>query len=447
MDRRTATLGFTLVEILVALVVTLLVVSGAIVAMQSQQRAYQAGQRLREAQDAGRRAALAIEQRLRHAGLGMDPALALDFSIYGPPGGQFLETFDPSLCPANMDGCRRDSTTNADELVFYSRDPAFNIPAFPPNADPVGAAWRVLDVGPVTVRLNAKPGDRFLAGQILVAICRDPNTYSYFTVAANTPSQTPAGGLPQPLDVPLVPVNPADPFRRQDLASLAPGSPSANQCFQSAYAFKVDRYRFHVRPVPMPNGGFEPYLVLDMGVDFDNDNAVTANDELLVASGVELVQFSYVFQGGMTAGATPGTLVQFPATTPGPPPTFGDGQTDVITSTLFPLAAPTLDRSVYFPSSWFPVSQSSTARLTNAQGNVQAVRVWIVSRSRSPDPQGHTNLVIGPGFTVGNFQGSTSTPTWLTSGRPADGDDRYIRSRLEITIPLPNMRTRAMSLN
>jgi type IV pilus assembly protein PilW len=433
--------GFTLVETLVAMTITLVVVGGAITVMQSQQRVYHAGQRLREAQDAGRRAALAIEQELRMAGLGTDPALAFDFGYYG-----LREGFrDASLCPAAMGGtCDRDSVTTSDELVFYSRNPAFQVdPAS--GADPLGKAWRLLDVSGTTATVAAKPGDRFPTGQILLALCRDPNRYAFFTVQRTGTGPPPGAGVSSPLQLMLEAVDPANPFRRQDVADQGSATPEA--CFTSGWVFQVDRFRFHVRPVQVAANVWEPYLVLDQGIDRTGEGAVNQEDELIVARGIELMQVAYVFQNGSVAGATAGTRIAFPdalSRTP-LPPLFGDQTPDAITRTTFPLQPPTLDRSIYFPSSWFPVSSGSSERLHNAQGNIRALRIGFVSRSQTPDAARTGNLVIGPAFSLLNFRGS-ALPPWLTAARDAAGDDRLIRSRLEISVPVPNLNVRAMAL-
>ncbi len=439
MARRSLT-GFTLIEVMISLVIVGFVLLGAVLAMRSQQRGFQAGQYTREAQDASRRAALAIEQRLRHAGLGVDPAFAFDFSYYG-----MSEGFpDASLCPAQMGGCPRDAVANDDELVFYVRDPAFRTV----DPTPVGHAWALTDVTATTATLLSKPGDAFPAGQILVAMCRDPNKYTYFTVARNATNDTLAGSPPSSTALQLVPWVASDPFRRQDVAAGDPAvSRAAEPCFSTGYVFKVDRYRFHVRPVAMDATRFEPYLVLDMGVDRNLDGVIDANDEILVARGVEVFQVSYQLPSGVVAGETPAQAIQWSTTNPATTPiTYGDATSNTLWRTSFPLVAPTMERSIYYPSSWFSRSSSDPVRLLNNQGNIRAVRIGIVARSAGTDPERGTNLVVGPAFQLFNFTGSLTAPAWLVAGRPASGDDRYVRTRSELTIPVPNLSARAMSL-
>ncbi len=64
--------GVTLLELLLAMTVTAIVMAGAIVVVQAQQKAYHDGTRLRGAQGSARRALLALEQALPSAGMGLD---------------------------------------------------------------------------------------------------------------------------------------------------------------------------------------------------------------------------------------------------------------------------------------------------------------------------------------------------------------------------------------
>src|SRR6266545_4441278 len=108
--------GFTLIEMLIALVVTSIVLVAVMTAANTQQRAFFGGQKVRAAQNTARAALLYLEQKLPLAGFGMDPALASDLGDLGT-------WYTSGPCPSTP--CKRDSTSTSDELVFYARNPAY----------------------------------------------------------------------------------------------------------------------------------------------------------------------------------------------------------------------------------------------------------------------------------------------------------------------------------
>ena len=422
--------GMSLLEAIVAMAIGAVVLAMALTMAVGQQRTYFRGERFRAAQSSSRQAALAIEGTLRRAGFGMDPALAFDFTWYG-----LAEPFaNGALCPADMDGCPRDSVGNADELVFYSRNPYYEVAT---GVAPTGKAWAPIGIAADGIDVAAGPTDRFGRGQILELVCGDPNRYAYMTVSTTTPGPA----APGPVHIPLEPVVASDPFRRQDVA-LADG------CFLTATVFQIDRYRYHVRPVQVGQvygaPQYDPFLVLDMGVDTDGDGDVDGDDEYLVAGGIQNLQVAYQFQNGALAdvGATPGTAVAYQA--PAAQALRGDATAGTITTTDFPLAAPTLDRSIYQPSSWYSVSSSSQERLTNNQGNIRAVRVSLLAQSPTPDVQEPSNIRVDANFSMLNFDPG-SRANWMTVPfHKPNWDDGYQRARVDTTVSIPNANVRAM---
>jgi type IV pilus assembly protein PilW len=420
--------GLTLLEVMIALTVTLVVVAGAIVVVNSQQKAYHDGLRLRGAQGSARRALLSFERTLSTAGFGMDAALAFD--LQGWVGGP---------CPDVMGTCPRDSVGDSDELVFFARNPRYWIPAT--NADdPVGNAWRIAAVSSGAVSVHARAGDVFRNGQIFLAVCSGSSSYAYFT-ASGTVSVAAAGTVSVPLAASVA----SNPFRRQDVAT-ALGCFSATPPADPARLFLVDRYRYHVRPVAIAGSGtgtrYDPLLVLDRGVDMDLDGDVDQDDEELVAEGVESLQVGYVFYNGALplAGATAGTAV---ATSAG---TAADASTaaDTITATLFPGATPQPGQTAYVPSSFYPYTfgpPPAAERLTNRQANIQAVRVAVLARSTGSDMQGASRA--DSYFPLLN---QNALPAWITGyATTLGGHDGYQRIVLDATVSLPNMATRAMT--
>lgn len=424
--------GVTLVELLVAMTVTAIVIAGATVVVRSQQKAYLDGQKLRGAQGSARRALLALEQSLPSAGFGMDASLAIDLSGWYANGP----------CPAVMAGCPKDSIENSDELVFFARDSRYWVPTKNTD-DPVGNAWRISAVTTGAVSVNARAGDVFRNGQIFLAVCSGSSSYAYFTASETV--QVAAAGVSS---ITLAPVTTSNPFLRQDVA-VASACFSAGVGADPARLFLVNRYRFHVRPVITGTLGaatqYDPLLVLDQGVDTDLDGDVDANDEQLIAEGIESIQVSYVFNSDALApaGTTAGSAITLAA---GTAATAGTGA-NAVTTTLFPgtpPASPGPNDTIYTPSSFYPYTfgpPAAAERGTNHQANVQAIRVSVLARSTSSDIQGATRA---DGFLP--VLNQAGLPAWVTGYASAlGGHDGYQRVVLDTTVGLPNMATRAMT--
>jgi type IV pilus assembly protein PilW len=426
--------GFTLTELVVAMTVTVIVMSFVIVAVNAQQKSYYDGQMQRAAQGSARAGLLFLEQKLRLAGYGVDPALAFDFGTYAPS--------TPPLCPAQNGTCPRDAVNNNDELVFYSRNPNYWVPA-DPTQDPRGHAWRIVSVVGGNLTISARQGDTFPKGQILAAVCRGGRYYAFMTVGATIPAL--AADNPNQV-VALDPAVPANPFRRQDLADQAISGALRAGCFQGGLArlFQVDRYRFHVRPVPA-GGGFAPYLVLDMGVDLDGNGVVDDRDEMLVAEGVEIMQVAYGLANPNLPVLGAGAPI---ATTAAAAGTFGATTSNTLTTSGFPGAAPPLaEDSVYAPTSFYLYALGpppDPPRLTDHQANVRQVRVAVVVRSPAPDLRARTPIVLDAAFRIPNYN-LTSVPAWITASAYPGPEDGYMRILAETRVVLPNMTARGMT--
>jgi type IV pilus assembly protein PilW len=415
-------LGFTLIELVIAMAVTAIVLTAAIAASNSQQRAFYDGQRLRTAQGNARAALVYLEQKLPLAGWGMDPSLALDFRFYTPPAST-CSTESP--CPPN-----RDSTGNSDELVFYSRNPNYWVPANSTSGPYMGRVWNLGAITSADAQLTARTGDVFPNGQILQVVCPGTLKYAYFTVSTTT-TATAAGAL----SVPLAGVVTSNPFRRQDVA-VALGTVGCR-------VFQIDRYRFHIRPVLQGGGRYVPYLVLDRGIDANGDTAVDNNDEVLVAEGIEAFQVAYEFPNPDLgrAGATASTSISFSTALDDQTMSEAAG-TNKLARTAFPGNAPISGQTVYTPSSFYRYSFSDPMRQTFHQANLRAVEIALVARSPDPAPTAPTNLQVDSTFRLFNQSGA---PAWIT-GAPmlASGTDGYQRVQVDATVDLPNMTVRSI---
>jgi type IV pilus assembly protein PilW len=414
--------GFSLVEIIVAMAVSAIVLVGALTASRAQQRAYYDGQRLREAQGAARNALLFLEEKLPLAGFGMDPALALDFGWYS------------GLCPDDFDSCARDSTTDADELVFYARNPNYWVPQ-QSSDDFRGRVWELVSLEAASDRLTvkARAGDTFPRGQILQLVCEGGSRFAYVTVAATVP----------PLDADsevLLTLEDegagGSPFLGQALATDTCFTPTGGV---RPRAFQLDRYRFHIRPVDVGTGIPDPFLVLDMGVDVNLDTAVDADDELILAEGVETMQVAYGFtrEALGVAGTTAGTLITITAGSAA----TANQVTNRITRTDFPGAAPSpavTGEFVYARTSFFPytlVPPLPAERDTNHQANIRVVRVALLARSASRDAQRVVQSPLATGAALFNLN---TQPSWIGT------DPGFERIMLETTVALPNMTSRRL---
>lgn len=409
--------GFTLIELMISVAISAIVLASLFGVVQSQQTAFYQGQLQRAAQGSARAALAYVEQRLQTAGYGMDAPLAFDFQYYTPAPC-------PALAPS---GCPRDSVSGSDELVFYARNPRYWVPDDRSGAyQPSGNAWRVLGLGGSSITLSARAGDHFEKGRILQLVCSGGASYAYVTLAANVPPQ--AG--PASVSVALVPSVATNPFLRQDAAVAEPSG-----CFTggAARAFLIDRFRFHVRPVPVGgNEGVRPYLVLDTGLDAHNDGPDEA-EEIIVAEGIESFQVGYVMTNAALTprGTIPGTPITL--TSSSTAATSGDG----LTTLSYPgLVSP--GQWEYLPTSWYryavgPTPMVAPERMTDHQANIRAVRIVIVARGPDPDPAlGRTDFVLP-------ILNQNALPSWIPATTP------YSRARVEATIPVRNMIARAMN--
>jgi type IV pilus assembly protein PilW len=343
--------GFSLIELLVAMAVSLIVVAAAVSLLIGTQRLFQTGTEDRALQETARVAMGELVGNLAMAGYGLDPTFAFDFGQANtimdriPIGDQArfggYDCANPAVC--------RDSITGPDELVFYARDPMFGKDL----TGPVGASSITL-VGPVT---NLNPG------QVLQIMCYGGSSqwyWAYVSVAKvdqSNPLQvavtlTPSPGLAYDF-----------PYQNQLLTEKA--------CFGAGVrrAFKIDRYRYFIATIdaagnvqPWQTPGARPYLMLDQGLS-DANGPVSVP----IAPDVEDLQVSYVFpladaaSGQQLVGATSGVRVDASATGIDLAPALG----------IPAFSTPSLD----------PI------RTTHHPANIRAVRVAITVRSGLIDPK------------------------------------------------------------
>ena len=403
MSSRTARsqLGFTLVELLIGVAVSLLAIAGAVLMLQGQKRSFQGSSADRAIQETGRMALGSMTQDLRMAGYGVEPAMVFDFGqmvnvpmerarqgtgktvTYGgdPAGTTGFACGSPVTC--------RDSVAGPDELVFQHRDPYFNHAILA-----IGSATSIDIAGPLRQPIRA--------GQVFQAVCFSGNmTWAYVRAASDV--AVTADAL---VRITLEPGNDLDyPNQNEALAPV-----TGDTCFTTGQArlFEVERFRYFVQSydasgqvVAWNTAGSRPYLMLDRGLRADGAPLLD-----VVAPDVEDLQVSYVFPlgaaGTQVAGATPGTALANADTGIDLAPAIG----------LVPTYAS---------------ARLSAARASHYPSNIRLVRVAVVARAPNTD----------------SGQGDAFVPAAGNRPAVAAGDPGYRRAVFETSAALPNMESRA----
>lgn len=404
--------GFSLVELLIAMAVSLLVIAAAMALLVSQQRIFQVSTADRALQEVGRVALDEVTSNLRLAGYGIDPVYAFDFGpLEAVRQDRAPETADLSAASTFPDctaiDCR-DSTTGSDEIVFRYRNPSFvrTLAAAPTSESSITIA------GPLLAPLRQ--------GQILQVMCfAGDMRWAYVTVGATVPAtdaDTVEIGLAAGVDDRF-------PFQNSYLSNACFSAVAPRNAFQLAPAtfaaaakvYKVDQFRYFVTRYDESGGVVadvtstaRPFLMLDQGL-VDGEEPILN----VVAPDVEDLQFAYVFPNSAPAN-------QLVGATAGTPIAAGDTGID-----LDPTGGP--------PA--FSDEGAATTRVTQHPGNIRAVAVSLTVRTPQADPRvfdatipaaANRPAVAGPiGFRRQVFQTSAATrnldargpyfPTYSTS--------------------------------
>ena len=396
MRRDTHSRGFSLVELLIAVAVSLLVIAGAMALLVSQQRIFQVSSADRALQETGRVALEELTSNLRLAGYGVDPSYAFDFGpLEAARQDRAPETADLSAA-STFASCTalscRDSITGSDEIVFRYRNPSFvrTLAAAPTSGTSITIA------GPLLTPMYQ--------GQILQVMCfAGDMRWAYVTVGATV----------QPTDSDTVVLTLAGangdqfPFQNGYLTNSCFGAVAPRNALQTAPAtfaaaakvYKVDQFRYYVARYDASGNvvtdittSARPFLMLDQGL-VNGGNPIRN----VVSPDVEDVQFAYLFPNSAPAnqlvGATPNTQVS-----------AGGSGID-----LDPAAGP--------PG--FSDESAAPQRLTQHPGNIRAVALTVVVRSPEADPRvfetvipaaANRPTVAGPlGFRRQVFQTSAAT--------------------------------------
>ncbi len=357
--------GFTLLELMVSMTIVLLGLGIATASFIDQNKSLQALDMAREANESTRDAMLQLESSLRVAGWGVDPRHAIDMQYQ---------------CAGAGTACRV-SISGPDQLAFVARNPAYRWLA-PGEVTPDGAscpdtvtggcyagnAWPIQAVdtaaSPKTVTVTLPTGTVLERGRVVLATCESGQKPVMLTL-----SERYEGDGTQVELVPAAPASPALPYNDPD---------KLEGCHLNGGLFMVDRSRYLVQDVTVA-GRTTPWLMLDTGLDLNDDDAIDAKDYVPIARNVVDLQVAYILQP--VAGET-----------------APDSDTDWIVGNERGAALEGLDLTKDAPD--YESTNDSPARRTLHPANVRGVRVSLTLRSSRSDarmPQDWAGDAL-PGF-------------------------------------------------
>jgi prepilin-type N-terminal cleavage/methylation domain-containing protein len=302
--------GFTVLELLISLAIGLVAIGVAMSMLLQQNVTLQKASGAGNAMNQNQVSADAISAAIRLAGTGIDPWMAFDFDFYDCTlPGTALSMTESANCALH----KRDAIDAPDELVVAYRDMSYSTNWTQPVNLPgdtragctagdtgffVGKVWGVTAATSSSATLVLKPGDTIYRGQVLQLACADGVTYTYATVSSGKTTVPATGTSCVSVTLNLYPAVANNPFHQ-------PGYLSSS-CFSTgnARAYAVKRQRFFIHRAT-GSTIVHPYLMLDQGLDLDDDGVLTDADLLPIASDIEDLQLAYALdQVGVMSLAT-----------------------------------------------------------------------------------------------------------------------------------------------
>lgn len=404
--------GVTLIELLVAMAILGVVVVVGMNALLGFKRVVEIANHRRLTHTQVRQAALFLDRDLRLAGYAMEPALALDFSVYAG-SGTYCGSAPGVSAATNTCPSRRDRTDGPDELVFYARNPEYWGGDL--ASEPEGHAWTFTSATASSLTLSAHGGEYFARGQILQLVCSGGTTSAYVRVATSRSVGT-AGATTLSLEAAVA----GDPYTQSP-------EPFVASCAGAARVFQVERFRYFVDPaVVLGDGSTAPFLMLDRGVDRNQDDVVNGFDLIPVAQGIVDLQVSYLrpeptlTEVGATRGVSIGWCDAAARPISGPGACAGG-----LRLVQFSAGAGASDYANY---TYF-VPSAGALRSGPDAANVASIRIALVGRSLSSTPA------------------TESHPLLLNRSElaPEELDQNAVFGTTELTVPTPNLQSRGLT--
>ena len=300
--------GFSLLELLTAVTISVLAVAVASSAMINQYKFMLKVDLTRISNNSNRDAITQIEAGLRRLGWGVDPRFAIDM-IYNCacnfPDGGVCAAANPCTTIPGTNGAR-DSATGPDQLIFVARNPEYMwvdqgqpydggtcAAGSPGNGCFVGGnawsgstGWSALTVG-ASATLTLAQTVNFEKGRVLLATCANGASPVMLTL----PQAYVGGGTSVTFNAENYPYN--------DVGGLQ----SCHKNDLGAGIFLVDRFHYFIESFDAGMGQTTPWLMLDTGRDLDGDGTVgSANDFIPVAKDIEDMQVAYILNTGTGTG-------------------------------------------------------------------------------------------------------------------------------------------------
>ncbi len=405
--------GMTLIEVLVAFAIASIMILGIFEVFVAQKNLYISTDISANAQDNLRIAMDALTRDVMHAGFGVDPSLSFLFLNVntGLPAADF------------------DSTTGPDTLQFLARErnplPGANENGCPANTTDISKRfyWSITGANQATgLTIHVCEGFELYRGTILLAMCSDGMTYAYFRYTGAKLTRNAESDV----TIPSAQLNIIGSVTSGNYPIAFLSNNIDVSCYSSgAQLYRVNYYRYYIRPpeVDAVTGRevVPPYLMLDTGLDLNDDNNIDENDHIPVAEGIEDMQVVYNFLNGNCAGS-PACLYNRVSDMAN----YADVMRPVF-----------CDDPNFFEETC--IAGSVSARNDNnpgddfddRPGNTVSVRVSLVARTAIPEPIQGSSSTEGPGgFTPLDVENHI-----IPSPKPVD---RFKRLLFQMTIPVRN---------